>query len=237
MRIDWISLATVFVLASSVDSHAFDWPSPGTVNQGNLEQLISEYSKSVQICLGKDPHALNSAESEWCRTRDSRWDSIFEVIRSVQIEGPLGSLLDKRTAVCEQVKFNFVATRIQSQQFGNSNEGALVFYCLAHEAGYRNLMTCRSENDHAFAVVLDDSKGTPRMCVMDRWDLVGLGNFFCGANIVNGKIEAQNAGTDVRNWYSRVTCEDDFVPITTEGYSSFGAKEWVEWLKKQPASE
>jgi hypothetical protein len=229
-------MTTLLVLAPTMDSHAFDWPSPGTVNKRNLEELISEYSKSVQICLGKDPHTLNSAEAEWSRIRDSRWDAIFEVIGSVQ-SGPLSSLLDKRTAVCEQVKYNFVANRIQSQQFGNCNEGALVFYCLAHEAGYRHLMTCRSENDHAFAVVLNDSTATLRMCVMDRWEVVGLGYYFCDASIVNGKIVAPNAGVDVRGWYSKVTCEDDFVPLSTEGYSSFGAKEWIEWLKRQSSNE
>jgi hypothetical protein len=215
--------------------YAFEWPRAGSINKSNLQAFAKDYADSVETCLGVDCDDMDEDEKKWSSMRDALWSNVcaadveFNSLKKqhASIAGVLDELLDKRTRTCNKVRECFVETRYGGRQFGNCNEGASVLYCLAHEAGYKDIMVCKSDNDHVFTIFLDDSTPVPQICGMDRWE-IELGSYFCGVTIVDGVLHYKGYTTQ-EDWYKKVTCEDKFdddSEFTTGKFNTFGPKEW-----------
>ena len=173
----------------------FRWPSKDEVSTlKGLDKHVNLYAKQVGTCLHRTPEG--DGEIEWCRGRSNRWSSVW----------------DKRNtsfaSMCREIVKQFVATTFTGSkhcQYGNCGEGGHTFMCMAAHGGYprTHIVNCSSTNDHNFSMVWGGD--TKKWCVMDRWDIINQGYFYCNANVVNGTLEYKGVKSTSK-WYQDVTC-------------------------------
>lgn len=212
----------------------FIWPKKGELNSNNLKSYVERYSKEVESCLDIERKNQTEEQKAWCDVRVDLWKD-YQKFTSTYL-APIESLADiqtQRDTFCKKIKENFVDKKHLGKQFGNCGEGAYVLYCLAHEAGYENLLFCNSEEDHGFSIFLDTSEAFPKICVLDRFNL-GNGHYFCGVTLQNNQLKEAPSDTAPKldlshKWYSKLDCTDPLNKVsklTTADMPLFNALKW-----------
>jgi hypothetical protein len=201
----------LFVYFPSTARSEFVWPSKIELSGRTLRTHAEMYSSEVKTSLNRPlSDSISTGEIEWISAgRITLWLE-FESILAAQPEVKNSkTLTEVRNTMCSAVKRLFVETKFGGEQFGNCIEGAYVGYCLAHEAGFKNIEICESKNDHNFAVYERRLKSGVKLCAIDRFDL-GLGNQFCGFSIKHKQLIHPKL-THSPKWYKKRHCSDPFM--------------------------
>jgi len=224
-----------FFLISLCSTSAFGqfiWPEKGVLNPDNLKEYANEYSKEVDSCLHVPPREQTQEQKLWCEVRHALY-SDFETLRgSLGLPETVEDIVSERQQLCRHLIENLIDINFNGTQFGNCGEGSFVMYCLAHQAGYKNLMICHSSNDHAFAIFLKQVGSKYEICLMDRWDL-GLGHYACGVKVENRKLKHPNLYTK-NKWYEDLVCQDPLnksSTVTTRNTGVFDGDKWAKGFR------
>lgn len=170
---------------------------PSYQNIGFLQDEMEKFSTQVGTCLHRDH--VGQGEIDWS---NARADNCMLIDNAIQ---------QSTDSYCNEVVERIINVRYEGSaycQYGNCGEGRLVSSCLAYAAGFEpnDILLCASANDHTFTL-LPDPNNKNTYCVLDRFDLYGVGFSFCGATLTgkrNGSLELGNR--NVPRWYDNLTC-------------------------------
>lgn len=173
----------------------FRWPKAQEVSTlDGLAKHVTLYSDQVGTCLHRKPEG--AGEREWCATRTDRWRMVWE------------SRDTSFSAMCSEIVKQFVKTTYTGSehcQYGNCGEGGHIFMCMAAHGGFsrKHIYNCSSKNDHNFSILWAGSE--KKYCVLDRWDIISKGHFFCNAGVKDGTLVHEGQKTTAK-WYQDLTC-------------------------------
>lgn len=178
----------------------FVWPTDHDHrNYDRLAELMTEYASLTGNCLNKD--AIGPGEVAFKTELESR----IKIVRQAFKTGGV-------TKGCASYKENFIDKTYNGSpfaQYGYCNESSYTALCLATQAGFKEneILKCETmhyTNDHTFTML---SRPGQKWCVMDRYDLIHKGNFFCNANWSEGPkllfVDGQAAND---RWYQGIMC-------------------------------
>ena len=214
----------------------FYWPK-GTLSTDEMGCQMGLYSNRAKTCLGKI--GPNPASLLWAQCGRSREQAkLTQFLNSLRTSGSL-PLKEKRDQFCEIIKKTTHQTYFGCQ-YGNCGEGAEVGYCLAHQAGFKDLMICTSQNDHQFLIYQNPKE--EKICVLDRWDDLKKGHHYCGVKIKKGRVIFPEStlkllfvASNLR-WFRKISCVDplnDQLQILQKDRKVFDYPRW----KKEIASK
>ncbi|MBF0297440.1 MAG: hypothetical protein HQK51_01895 [Oligoflexia bacterium] len=215
-----ILIGIMFLLAGHVFAGG-KFSVPSEITPETLSQAVNAYATQVMTCLHVEAVDQTKEQAMWLTCRRENATCIYNKISENYYTTSVDELQKKRDAVCSTIFEKLVDKDYCGIQFGNCGEGGMTNYCLAHKAGYKNIMKCESKNDHAFAMFLKQGS-TPEedtICIMDRWPLgpnesegpVEGDNeyYFCNATLKKGSIYYNGDKLDERKgWYDKVSCTD-----------------------------
>lgn len=177
----------------------FVWPSDRNHrNYDRLAHLMKEYATLTGNCLNKAP--IGAGEVEFKSELESR----RRIVRQAFVSGGV-------TKGCAVYKENFIDKTYKGSpfaQYGYCNESSYTALCLATQAGFKEseILKCdtMATADHTFTMV---SRPGQKWCVMDRYDLIGKGNFFCNAYWYEGPKLLMVDNSSARDrWYQGIMC-------------------------------
>lgn len=179
----------------------FIWPTDSNHrNYDRLAELMNQYSELTGNCLNRP--AEGSGEAAFKTELESR----RRVVKQAFMTGGLakGCLAFRQNFIDQ----NYVGSAFA--QYGYCNESSYTALCLATQAGFKNteILKCDTmhyTNDHTFTMV---ERPGQKWCMMDRYDLINKGHFFCNASW-NEPTKLIFVGSSAANhrWYEGIACK------------------------------
>lgn len=185
---------------SSTGQTVFVWPkNVGNRDYDKLAEQMTQYATLTGNCYNQT--ANGAGETQFKSELESRRKTVRNAFKSGGIERG-----------CASYKENFIDKTYNGSpfaQYGYCNESSYTALCLATQAGFKpneilKCVTMALGNDHTFTLL---ERPGQKWCMMDRYDLIDKGNFFCNVywDEPTKLIFVDHSAANHR-WYQGVMC-------------------------------